>query len=142
MIDGKVNPDVRTLPDPQSFNDVSQAIFFNATAHPLTGYKIYADNVVKLLEDFFLNPDSKMNPHMNFGQVVRGPGPKHSIGTFTGTLDTRGLVKIVNALLLIKQTGYQGWDANRERGMRQWVQAYIRWLSSSELAKKAQNSPK
>jgi hypothetical protein len=76
-----------------------------------------------------------MNPNMNFGQIVRGPGAKGRQGTFTGILDLRGMVKICNGVSVLKAAGSPHWTAAREKAMQQWMSAYSNWLTDSALGK-------
>ncbi|KAK7064387.1 putative chondroitin AC/alginate lyase [Favolaschia claudopus] len=135
--DGKVNPDVRTLNGPAAINAASQSIHFNAMAFARTNSSAYIKNVVNFVQTFFLSPSTKMNPHMKFGQVVRGPGSKGQQGTFTGILDLRGMVKIANAIgiLRVADTRTQYWTVNVDQAMSQWTSDYVNWLTTSPLGK-------
>ncbi|KAH9944487.1 chondroitin AC/alginate lyase [Epithele typhae] len=117
--DGKVNPDVRDLRD-SGFARTSKA--FSATA-------------AKLVDAFFLSPKTGMNPNMNFGQLVRGPGRAHQIGSWTGILDMRGLVKVVNAIEVLKGVKSADWTTAREKAMMDWMKSYASWLENSALGK-------
>lgn len=72
---------------------------------------------------------------MNFGQVVRGPGPEGKNGTFTGILDLRGIVKICNAIGILKELGSSQWTNEKDQAMRHWMEQYVSWLTSSDLGK-------
>lgn len=83
-----------------------------------------------------------MHPNVQYGQVVRGPGPAGSIGTFTGILDLRGLVKVLNGILVLKTLGHSSWTARRESAMQSWTSQYSRWLAESDIGKKTGSRPK
>ncbi|KAJ7706386.1 alginate lyase-domain-containing protein [Mycena rosella] len=133
--DGKVNPDVRTLNGPAAINSASQSILFNAVCYALNGSSAGAcsQNAVRFIDAFFLAPATRMNPNMNFGQVVRGPGPEGKQGTFTGVLDLRGIIKIVNAIGLIKAGGSPDWTSKKDKAMGDWMGNYSSWLTDSDL---------
>ncbi|KAM5538155.1 hypothetical protein V8D89_008042 [Ganoderma adspersum] len=133
--DGKVNPDVRTLPDSPAVVTMSQAVLFNAIAYALTKTKAYSQNAAKFIDTFFLASSTAMNPNLNFGQLVRGPGKEHQMGTFTGVLDLRGVVKITNAIALLKSAGSQDWTSARDKAMVDWMRSYASWLESSAIGK-------
>ena len=141
-IDGKANPDTKTLAGPDSMNDMSQAVFFNAMSYAVTGTRSYSQKVVSFLDTFFLEEDTAMAPNMNFGQIVRGVGPEHRVGTFTGVLDMRGMVKVANAILTLKVTKNPDWDAQKDAKMKVWLRQYVEWLESSPIAKKTASSAK
>jgi len=82
-----------------------------------------------------------MNPNLNFGQVVRGPDASGQEGTFTGILDLRGVVKIVNAVLILRGTESSDWTYDRDQGLLQWSKTYANWLGSAPVATKAASRP-
>ncbi|EMD41774.1 hypothetical protein CERSUDRAFT_102168 [Gelatoporia subvermispora B] len=133
--DGKVNPDVRTIPDSPAVVDMTQSTLYNAIAYALQKASVYSQNAATFIDTWFLSPNTAMRPNMNFGQQVRGPGADHQIGTFTGILDLRGLVKVVNAIQLLKVTQSVDWTSAREQAMKSWMNQYISWLQTSELGK-------
>ena len=83
-----------------------------------------------------------MNPNLNFGQIVRGPGPDGQKGTFTGVLDLRGMVKVCNAIQLLKAGGSSVWTKMRDDAMSAWLSKYSKWLDTSEIGQKAASRPK
>ncbi|KAI0374285.1 chondroitin AC/alginate lyase [Pilatotrama ljubarskyi] len=133
--DGKVNPDVRTLPDSPAAVAMSQSVLYNAIAYGMQKTRTYSQNVVKFIDAFFLTPATAMNPNMNYGQQVRGPGKDHQIGTFTGILDLRSLVKVVNAIQVMKATASPDWTPARDKAMTDWMKSYVSWLENSALGK-------
>ena len=141
-IDGKANPDTKTLSGPNNMNDMSQAVFFNAMAYAVTGTRSYSQNVASFLQTFFLEENTAMTPNVNFGQIVRGTGPEHRVGTFTGVLDMRGMIKVANAILALKIANSQDWDTQKDAKMKIWLKQYIGWLESSPIAKKTASSAK
>ncbi|KAJ7786108.1 chondroitin AC/alginate lyase [Mycena metata] len=137
--DGQVNPDVRTLNDPSAINGVTQSGILNAVAAAMssgakrTGGDSFSKNVATSIETFFLAPETKMSPNMEFGQIVRGPETGKQ-GTFTGILDLRGIICIVNAIEIIQKIG-SDWTKERATGMASWMRDYSDWLINSSLGK-------
>ncbi|KAK0456213.1 chondroitin AC/alginate lyase [Armillaria borealis] len=137
--DGQVNPDVRKLPGPGAINGVSQDSINNALAYAFTGSPSYSKNFVDGLEHFYLNSESRMNPNMNYGQVARGPNSQ--FGTFTGILDGRGHVKVVNGIAIMKALKNPDWTHDRDQEMMNWMSAYLNWLKTSDIGKKTASRP-
>jgi hypothetical protein len=140
--DGKVNPDVRSLNGPGAINSVGQFALYGSIAFATNRNVMYSQGVVKAIDTFFLDPTSKMNPNVNFGQMVRGPGPEHQNGTFTGILDIRGLVKVINGIFILKSGGSSEWNNAKDQDMRSWVQEYARWLEESKIGGVTATRPK
>jgi len=83
-----------------------------------------------------------MNPNMAFGQIVRGPGERGRSGAWTGILDWRGLVKVVDGVTILSLTGHPDWNDARDNGMKTWVSGYLDWLRTSTLGKTVAAKPK
>ena len=123
-------------------NDMSQAVFFNAMSYALTGTRSHSQKAVSFLEAFFMEENTAMAPNVDFGQIVRGLGPEHRVGTFTGVLDMRGMIKVANTILALKAAKSPDWDVQKDAKMKLWLKQYIGWLESSSIAKKTASSAK
>ncbi|KAF9532078.1 alginate lyase-domain-containing protein [Crepidotus variabilis] len=139
--DGQVNSDVRSLPGPDALNSMSQACYSNAAAYAITKDALYAKKVVQLINNFYIDEATKMNPNMKFGQVVRGPGPKGIEGTFTGVLDNRGFLRVVNSVAILRMTKAPDWSAALDEGLKSWTKIYAVWLSSSAIGQMTASRP-
>ena len=64
------------------------------------------------------------------------------MGTWTGILDMRGLVKVVNGIDVLKAAGSTDWTAARERAMVDWMRSHASWLENSALGKQVANKAK
>ncbi|MBU9828216.1 alginate lyase family protein [Rahnella perminowiae] len=130
--DGHVNP--------ASKNDQSDGVRladFTARVQNLTlawyfsGEQKYADKAVSLLRTWFITPETRMNPNLNFAQGVPGISPGRNAGVLDGRYFS---TRIVDSLVLLR--GDPAWTDNDEQQMRAWMQAYLRWLQGSKIAKK------
>lgn len=139
--DGRVNPDVQTLNGPGAINGISQAVICNAMAYAISNSTVYPRNFVRFIDAFFLDESTRMHPDMNYGQIVRGPGAKGSSGTWCGILDLRGIVKVVNGILIMKGMRSPDWTIERDQSMNSWITQYAEWLTQSNLGKEAASRP-
>ncbi|TFK94320.1 chondroitin AC/alginate lyase [Polyporus arcularius HHB13444] len=134
--DGKANPDVRTLPDSPAAVSMAQSVLWNAVAFLLSKKtRSYSQNAANSIDAFFLAPATAMNPNMNYGQQVRGPGKAHQMGSYTGVLDMRGLVKVMNAIAVMKAAASPDWTSARDKAMTDWTKSYVSWIQNSALGK-------
>ncbi|KAG8684390.1 hypothetical protein FRC09_015423 [Ceratobasidium sp. 395] len=134
--DGRVNPDVRKLRNAAEMVDMSQAVLWNAIASVASGSTSNAKNAAFFIDTFFLNDKTRMNPHVGYGQVVRGP-PGTQPGSYMGVLDMRGLVKVVNAVLVLRETKSQYWTQETDAKMVIWASEYVKWVEGSAAGQKA-----
>ena len=49
----------------------------------------YADHAVLLLNTFFVDERTRMNPHLNYAQLVRGSQNKTKMGRGEGVISSR-----------------------------------------------------
>jgi hypothetical protein len=131
-LDGQFNPDYRTVNNTGDFSAMSDAIIYNALAWTINGSSVYASNVASWINTWFLAPDTYMNPNLNYAQVVRGPGA--DVGTHTGVLDLKCMVKVVNAVLVLRAGSASEWTETIDTGLVNWTTTYIGWLTTNQIA--------
>ncbi|TPG59316.1 alginate lyase family protein [Ewingella americana] len=130
--DGKVNP--------ASKNDQSDGVRladFTARVQNLTlawyfsGEQKYADKAASLMRAWFIDPQTRMNPNLNFAQGV----PGIAAGRNAGVLDGRYFsTRIVDSVVLLH--GNPAWKAADEQALREWMTEYLTWLQGNKIAKK------
>lgn len=138
--DGKLNPDVRQLHGVNAVNGVTQSVLYNALAYAFTKSESYSKNAASFIDTFFLDSKAGINPELSYGQVIRGPGIQQ--GQYLGILDFRGMVKVVNAIQLLKAAGSPDWTSVRDNNMNSWAEKYMNWLQTSSQGKKGATAPK
>jgi hypothetical protein len=121
---------------------MSDAVLYNALAWAITGSSQYAANVASWINTWFIANDTYMSPNLNYGQVVRGPGQTSRVGRSSGVIDLKCMVKVVNAVLVLRAGGAPGWTSAIDLGLVNWTKSYIKWLTSSQVALAAAVAPK
>ncbi|KAF7305632.1 Chondroitin AC/alginate lyase [Mycena chlorophos] len=135
--DGDVNPD-RDIPDDfQSFFNLSDAVLYNtiASTFSTSSASTYQANAVKFIQTWFIDNSTFMNPELTYAQMELGPTGQ--LGTFTGVLDLRGMVKIVSGILMLRQMKASAWTSDLDNAMVAWAKKYITWLQTASTAKQA-----
>ena len=122
------------------FANAAQGIVYNALAAALTGSNSYAQNVANFVNTMFLDPKTGMHPRVSYGQVIRGPGKQ--VGQYLGVLDLRGMVKVANAIQILRAGGTPAWTPTLDNEMTQWATKYVQWLHSSPQGQQALTAPK
>jgi hypothetical protein len=95
-----------------------------AAAYRLTGSKDYAQKAQQLLEGFFINPKTRMAPHLRYAQAI----PGICSGRGIGIIDTLHLIELPVAIDLLRDDA--GMDDALYRGLREWFRAYLRWMTT------------
>lgn len=63
---------------------MADAVFYNSMAWVINGSDFYEKNVVNFISTWFLNPDTYMQPNLEYAQMNRGP--EGQVGAHTGLL--------------------------------------------------------
>ena len=66
------------------FDDMADAVVYSAMSFIISNNASFAEKAVSYVRTWFLDPDTRMNPNLNFAQMKRGPGGQN--GTHTGIL--------------------------------------------------------
>ena len=125
--DGVVNPESRQGTDSTPLGQMASSVQTLALAYYLLGDEAYAQQGAKLLRAWFLDPATRMNPHLNYGQGI----PGRCDGRGTGIIDTAILVGVVDAAGLLESS--TAWTAEDRKGMATWCEAYVTWLRTNKL---------
>ncbi|CAL1703088.1 unnamed protein product [Somion occarium] len=137
--DGEFNPDVRVLVnDIGSFGELSDAVLYSALAWAINGSSSYASAVNNWVKIWFVDPNSTMNPNLDYAQMQRGPNGQK--GTHTGVLDLKSMVKIVSGVLILRDGKAAEWTSDVDDGLVSWAKAYIPWLETATIAIEERNS--
>ncbi|KAF9452091.1 chondroitin AC/alginate lyase [Macrolepiota fuliginosa MF-IS2] len=130
--DGLFNPDARLVDDVGNFQSVSDAVFYNSMAWSLTQTPTFAESATQFIKTWFLDEATRMNPNLNYAQVIRGPN--NAGGTHTGVLDLKCMAKIVSGILILRKTNSTAWTSEVNDGMNAWVTEYVHWLETANIA--------
>ncbi|KAJ1557868.1 hypothetical protein HK096_004897 [Nowakowskiella sp. JEL0078] len=130
--DGYINPEIYQIPDSVYLKTVIDDIFTLGLAYFWSGNESYAQIAVKRLEDWFLNPVTKMNPNMEYANWIKGSNT--SVSAFKpsfggGLLDFSTVYLLIDGIGMIRNSTYLTNDV--QTGMKSWFQEYFDWLSNS-----------
>ncbi|MDP4189356.1 MAG: alginate lyase family protein, partial [Bacteroidota bacterium] len=132
--DGERNPAIKAISDDTELGNLEQASEVLALAYYFSGEEKYAERATFLIRTWFLLPETKMNPNVNFGQAVPG---KYD-GRGEGVLETRGINRIIDAIGLLK--GSQAWTETDQKGMQSWISEFLEWMQNSKIGKAELNA--
>lgn len=126
--DGQVNPETRG-----DYVDYTQKNHFFDNVNTL-GYafffsddKRYAEKAIQLLQTWFVDPATRMNPNLNFGQGV----PGSVTGRPYGIIEFGGIKNVLIVLEILKYNKML--PADMEISIRNWLKDYANWLETSPI---------
>ncbi len=127
--DGQRNPTYYDISDSQEIDKLEDATLSLALAYYFTKQVKYANFASKLLKTWFLNPETRQNPHLNFGQGI----PGLNTGRGTGIIETRDLFRVGDAAILIQNT--TNWNTKDHEELKKWFSEYLTWMLDSPIGK-------
>jgi hypothetical protein len=125
--DGVVNPEVKNYPDKNNMPQLCENVYFLSLAYYYSGKEKYAKHASKLLQVWFLDKDTRMNPNLKFGQAVKG----RNVGRAEGIIDTRQFVFAIDAIELLQTA--KCWTKKNNDGIKKWFTEFLNWLNTSEI---------
>lgn len=126
--DGQINPETERFDRPR-LNQMVSAVMVLAIAWHLTRIPAYPVRAALLLRTWFLDPATRMNPHLRFGQSI----PGRCEGRCIGIIDTECLAHLVDAATLLGDA--PAWPMAEQDGLRTWLASYLDWLLTSDLGR-------
>jgi hypothetical protein len=124
--DGQINPEVNEYKDKEYLPQLCSTLETLGLAYYFTNDKRYASHASKLINVWFLDPSTKMNPNLNFGQAVKGQND----GRGAGLIDTRHLIKVVDAVSFIANSS--AWSSSQDLQLKSWFAQFLNWMETSK----------
>jgi hypothetical protein len=122
--DGQSNPD--------NFNDHRKAMIALSIQMPaltaawmLKRDRRYGKAAASHLRAWFITPDTRMNPNLEYSQGVHGV----STGRSYGIIDTLHLVEVARAASILAP---EMLTSSEQTSLQAWFREYLRWMKTSE----------
>lgn len=95
-------------------------------AYYFSGDVVYAEKAADFIRTWFLDPKTRMNPNLHYGQAVMG----RVEGRGTGLIDTRNFWMVMDAVPLIEPAGVL--SAAEVTELRAWFKSFSVWMLTSD----------
>lgn len=129
--DGMSNPDNFTA-HRHAMIRFSQIIGALASAYKLTGDKKYAEQALLHLKAWFTDPETLMNPNLQYAQAIKG----RVTGRGIGIIDAIHLMEVAQGVLVM-QHAIKEEDL---KGVKAWFAQYLGWLTTHPYGKDEMNA--
>jgi hypothetical protein len=143
--DGLINPEVHEYDRPALLR-MADAVETLTIAWRLTGHLPYARRAAELLRAWFLDPATRMNPHMRFAQHipgdatrttwsrfparwVEGAGGRGIYVSFGGVIEGATLPFVLEMAQMLRAS--DAWTQQDHAALRAWTRAFLDWLATS-----------
>lgn len=97
----------------------------------------FAEKAMELARVWFIDPATRMNPHLTYAQVI--PGVDNNMGHPPGIIFGRVYINVLSGLSLIRNSPVYTKDF--DEGIKQWFSEYSHWLTTSEAGITEGNFP-
>jgi hypothetical protein len=125
--DGQANPAVRgDNLDSSRLVRMGNNVYDLSLAYYYTGQQKYADAAAKAIRTWFLDPSTRMNPNLRFGQSI--PGVVDGRGV--GLIDTRNLWMVIDGIALIAPSN--ALSVSEVQDVREWFSSFTNWMLTSD----------
>ena len=98
-----------------------------ALAWHFTGDMRYAAHAASFIRTWFLDPQTRMNPNLKFGQAVMGRVDGRGIGL----IDTRNLWMVIDAAALLESSG--ALKPAEVTALKAWFRDFTTWMRESDI---------
>lgn len=129
--DGEFNPD-RFNAHMEDMVTMADAVSILCQAGLYLDKKAYFDKAAELLNVWFIDEETKVTPHMECGQAIRGVCSGRGIGI----IDTSNYIRVVYGADILDRTGEY---KELVSGLKKWFAEYITWLTTSEKGLEEKN---
>jgi hypothetical protein len=109
-----------------AMRNLRDAIAALGAAYKITGDDRYVVKAVELLRVFFLDPNTRMNPNLQYAQAVPGRSP----GRSWGIIDGLHLAEIPPAITAMQNSS--AFPPEILAGLKQWFRELSDWMMTSE----------
>lgn len=131
--DGQTNPE-NFVAHRLAMIRLSRIVGMETSAYLLTGDVKFAKAVADHLNAWFVQPETKMNPSLNYAQAIKG----RVTGRGIGIIDAIHLIEVARSVEVLDQN-----NAIPEKtiaGTKQWFDEFVNWLTTSEYGKDEMNT--
>jgi hypothetical protein len=127
--DGKTNEELLAKGDREPIGMLYDDVETLALAGFLLNEKDSAEHGALLVRTWFLEPATRMNPHLRYGQAV----PGRNDGRGSGIIDTRHFIRVLDAVVLLKESG--AWTDADQSALVAWMKQYLDWMLEDPMGK-------
>lgn len=99
-------------------------------AYYFSGREPYAAKAAELVRVWFINPETRMNPNMNYAQMI--PGHNGGKGRGFGMIDVYPFIEMLDAVELMNSSAAFT-EADR-KGLKTWFGEFMEWIRTSPTA--------
>jgi len=122
--DGEVNPDRFTAHD-NALKEMAISVMTLGLASYVYDDAVYAQYAATVIRTWFADEKTRMNPHLEYGQAIKGV----TSGRGIGIIDSTPFIWALQGMALLRETGF--WSGTDQGAVEAWFRQYLQWLTTS-----------
>ncbi|RHU27163.1 MULTISPECIES: alginate lyase family protein [unclassified Parabacteroides] len=131
--DGETNPD-NFVAHRHAMIRFSTVVGDLTSAWIVTKDTKYIEQALKHVHAWFIDPETSMNPDLQYAQAIKGIVTGRGIGI----IDTIHLMEVVQSLIVMEQNGLL--SAEEAVATKDWFSKYLHWLTNHPYGKDEMNA--
>lgn len=124
--DGVTNPEIYKL-DRDRLGKTADRIKTLALAYYFTGDEKYAGKAAQLIDVWFLDKNTRMNPNLEYAQMI--PGHNNGKGRCYGVIDAYSFVGMLDGVRLLE--GSKAFPSKKSKTLKKWFAELTDWMLTS-----------
>jgi len=132
--DGEINPDM-FVAHRDAMERLSDVIGSMASAYLITKEDKYVEHAVLHLKAWFVDKETRMNPHLLYGQAIKG----RYTGRGIGIIDTMRLVQAARGAKILGTSA--SFTEQDQAEIKAWFRDYLTWINEHPYGKKEKHHP-
>ncbi len=129
--DGQHNPETKD----SGWGDLFDSILYLTLAAYYLEEPKYAEKAIDNIRIWYLDPETKCNPHLNYAQSIPGICDGRGIGL----IDTNGSHQLFESVAILDAMGYMPGDVIT--GLKAWYTDFLNWMLTSEIGVDEERQP-
>lgn len=125
--DGETNAAARNL-DNKAMGQMESMVRKLALAYYFTADDRYAEKAIDQLRMWYVDPQTRMNPNMNYAQVVLGHN--NNWGRSFGLIDKYGCVYLMDAIRILRSS--KSFSDADFVAIQNWYDDFVEWMRTSK----------
>ena len=126
--DGVSNPELNLL-DRNRLGQMANSVINFSLAWYFSGDQRFADKATEMIRVWFLNEDTRMNPNLNYAQMI--PGHDDGKGRSYGIIDAYSFIEMLDGIQLMEKG--KAFPEEDSEQLKVWFGEFLNWLITSKL---------
>jgi hypothetical protein len=119
--DGFRNPEIYQITDKANFNKSMNDILLLSLVYKMTKIKKYGDFAIDIITKWFIDKETKMNPHLTYAQMIKN---SNQISNFRYIVDLYKIINLLDSLYFLDDI----LNCETKKNINMWLSDMLEWI--------------